>query len=268
VPPEVRKKVFADRRGASVGSVLMREQGWKIGQQITLRAPDNPKMTLTLIPMLEVPTLLASRALFFNRKLFDESVKNAYGVDVQDRASFLAVKVDRAENMDQVIGEIDENFHNSEAETETTEETDALASVVTGIGDVKTIMYSLCIVVLVTVLLIAANSMAMMARDRISEVAVLRALGFGRVHVVALLLAEAAMIGLSGAIVGAGLALWFFHRGITLGALTGGLGYMTVAPDIAVWAVVAAFGVSILSAALPVTRAAHIAPAVALRKVV
>ncbi len=268
VPPETRKKIFADRRGASIGSVLMREHGWKLGQQITIRDPSSPKMTLTLIPMLELPTLVTSRALFFNRKLFDEAVKNAYGVDVQDRASFLAVKVDRAENMDQVIAEIDENFHNSEAETETTEESSALASVVTGIGDVKTIMYSLCLVVLVTVLLIAANSMAMMVRDRVTEVAVMRALGFHRVHVVALLLAEAALIGLTGAIVGAGVALWCFHGGISLGALTGGLGYMAVAPDTAAWAIVVALGVSILSAVLPVTQAAHIPPAMAFRKVV
>ena len=34
VSPETRKALFADRRSASVGSVLMREQGWKLGQQI------------------------------------------------------------------------------------------------------------------------------------------------------------------------------------------------------------------------------------------
>jgi len=268
VPPETRKALFADRRSASVGSVLMREQGWKLGQQIILRDPGNPKMTLTLVPKLELPTLLTSRALMFDRRLFDEAVKNAYGVDVQDRASFLVVKVDRAENMDRVIAEIDETYHNSEAETETTEETAALNSVITGIGDVKTIMYSVCIVVLLTVLLIAANSMAMMVRDRITEVAVMRALGFSRVHVVALLLTEAALIGLAGAVVGAGAALWLFHGGISLGALTGGLGYMAVAPDTAALAVLVALGVSILSALLPVAQAAHIAPAMAFRKVV
>jgi putative ABC transport system permease protein len=268
IPLEMRQKVFADRRGAVVGSVLMREEGWKLGQQFVLRDPENQKLTLTLLPMLELPTLVASRALFFNRKLFDEAIKNAYGVDVQDRASFLAVKVDRPENMEQVIGEIDENFHNSDAETETTEESSALASVVTGIGDVKTIMYSLCIVVLLTVLLIAANSMAMMVRDRITEVAVMRALGFERFHVVTLLLAEASMIGITGAIVGAGAALWSFHGGISLGALTGGLGYMAVAPDTVAWAIAVALAVSILSAALPVTQAAHIPPAMAFRKVV
>ena len=103
-------------------------------------------------------------------------------------------------------------FTTRTAETETTPESDALASVVTGIGDVKTIMYSLCIVVLLTVLLIAANSMAMMVRDRITEVAVMRALGFARVHVVALLLTEATLIGLSGGIVGAAAALMVLPR--------------------------------------------------------
>jgi putative ABC transport system permease protein len=268
VPPKTRVIMASDRRFCSVGTVLMREHGWKLGQQIVLRSPDNDKLRLTLIPMLELPSVLTSRALFFDRRVLDEAVKDAFGVDTTDRASFLATKVDRAENMDQVIAEIDENFHNSEAETETTEESVALASAVTGIGDIKTIMYSLCIVVLVTVLLIAANSMAMMVRDRITEVAVMRALGFGRIHVVMLLLAEAALIGLAGAVVGAGTALWIFHRGISLGTLTGGLGYMAVTSDTAALAVLIALGVSILSALLPVARAAQIAPAMAFRKVV
>jgi putative ABC transport system permease protein len=266
--PEIRKQMFTDRRNASVGSVLMREQGLKLGQPFTLRSPENAKLTLTLVPKAEMPGLLTARALFFDRRLLDEAVKNAYGADIQDRATFLSVRVDRAENMDSVIGEIDENFHNSDGETETTPESDALNSVITGIGDVRTIMYSICIVVLLTVLLIAANSMAMMVRDRITEVAVMRALGFARVHVVALLLLEAALIGLAGAIVGAAAALWCFHGGISLGALTGGLGYMAVAPSTAALAVLVALGVSLLSAVAPVTQAANIPPAIAFRKVV
>ena len=268
VSPETRRMMFSDRRFCSVGSVLMREEGWKLGQQIVLRAPDNDKLKLTLIPMLVLPSPLTSRVLAFDRRVLDDAVKSAFGADITDRANFLSVKVDRAENMDQVIAEIDENFHNSEAETETTPESDALASAVTGIGDIKTIMYSLCLVVLLTVLCIAANSMAMMVRDRVTEVAVMRALGFGRIHVVTLLLAEAGMIGLAGASVGAGAALLAFHHGISLGTLTGGMGYMAVAPDTAALAVVIALGVSVLSAVLPVSRAAHIPPAIAFRKVV
>jgi putative ABC transport system permease protein len=265
---ELRKEMFSDRRNASVGGVLMREQGLKLGQPFTIRSPENAKLTLTLVPKAEMQGLLTARALFFDRRLLDEAVKNAYGADIQDRATFISVRVDRPENMDSVIAEIDENFHNSEGETETTPESDALNSVITGIGDVRTIMYSICVVVLLTVLLIAANSMAMMVRDRIGEVAVMRALGFQRVHVVALLLTEAALIGLSGGILGAAAALWFFHGGISLGTLTGGLGYMAVDPGTATSATLVALGVSILSAVLPVAQAANIAPAIAFRKVV
>jgi hypothetical protein len=150
----------------------------EIGQQIVLRSTDNDKLRPTLIPMPELPSVLTSRTLLFDRRVLDNAVKDGFGVDPTDRASFLATKVDRAEDMDQVIAEIDENFHNSDAETETTEESDALASVLTGIGDIKTIMYGLCVVVLVTVLPTAVNSMAMMVRDRVTEVAVMRALGF------------------------------------------------------------------------------------------
>jgi putative ABC transport system permease protein len=268
VTPEMRKKMLSDRRFCSVGTVLMKEEGWKLGQQIVLRSPYNDKLKLTLIPMLELPTVMTSRILLFDRRVLDDAVKGAFGSDITDRASFLSTKVDRAENLDLVTAEIDENFHNSEAETETTPESDALNSVITGIGDIKTIMYSLCIVVLLTVLLIAANSMAMMVRDRVTEVAVMRALGFHRIHVVTLLLAEAGMIGLAGGALGAGAALWAFHGGISLGSLTGSIGYMSVAPDTAAFAVVIALGVSIVAALLPVLRAAHIPPAMAFRKVV
>jgi putative ABC transport system permease protein len=264
-PPEVLKRFASDRRGASIGSVLMREHGWKLGEPITLRSPTDQRLTLTFIPMVELPTIYLSRVFLFNRLLLDDAVKNAYGVDIRDRAAFLAVRVDRAENMGMVASQIDEAFHNSEAETETITESDTLANYVTAIGNVRTIIYSLCIVVLLTVLLIAANSMTMMVRDRTGEVAVMRALGFTPGHVAAMLLGEAVLIGVIGATVGALLALWAFGGGVTLGALTGALGYMKVQASTAIGAVAVAFIVSIASAIVPVISAARIPPAIAIR---
>ena len=200
--------------------------------------------------------------------MLDDAVKNLYGADIQDRAVFLLVKTDRVENMGLVANEIDENFHNSDAETETTTESDSVANVVTAIGNIRTIIYSLCLVVLVTVLLIAANSMAMMVRDRISEVAVMRALGFTQTHVAVLLFMEAALIGIGGAMLGALMALWYFGHASTLGEVTGLLGYVQVRPETAVAAVAVAAIVSLASALIPVTRAMRIAPAIAFRQVV
>ncbi|MDO8432545.1 MAG: ABC transporter permease [Candidatus Binatus sp.] len=267
-PPAIAKQLANDRRGALIGSVLMREHHWKIGQPITLRNPSDGKMTLTFIPMAELPTIYLSRIFFFNRQLLDDAVKNAYGENIQNVAGFMSVRVDRAENLGLVANQIDENFHNSEAETQSVTESDTLANYVSAIGDVRTIIYSLCIVVLLTMLLIAANSMAMMVRDRVGEVAVMRAIGFTQVHAASLMLCEAAMIGVSGAAIGAALALWYFGAGMTLGALTGALGYVAVRPETAIEAILIAFIVSLAAAIVPVINAARIAPALAFRKVV
>jgi putative ABC transport system permease protein len=246
----------------------MKEQGWKLREPVTLRDPENPKLTLTVIPIVELPTEYLGRIFYFNRGLLDDAIKNLFGADIQNRAAFLVVRVDRAENMGLVASAIDENFHNSEAETESETESDAVAGVISGIGDVKPIIYGLCLVILLTVLVIAGNSMAMMVRDRTGEVAVMRALGFRQTHVAILLFSEAALIGLIGASLGAALALRMFGRGISLGALTGMMGYVAVRPQTALAAVAVATIVSIASAIVPVMGAIRIAPALAFRKVI
>jgi putative ABC transport system permease protein len=268
IPADKVKLLQTDRRSALVGYALMRENGWKIGEPVTLRNPDDARLALTFIPIIEYPTEYMSRAFLFDRRMLDDAVKNLYGANIQDRASFIMVRVDRAENMGLVANEVDENFHNSDAQTETTTESDSVANVVTAIGSIRTIIYSLCVVVLLTVLLIAANSMAMMVRDRISEVAVMRALGFTRMHMAILLFTEAALIGLGGAIAGAGLALWCFAHGIRLGEITGMLGYLEVRPETAAAAVATAVIVSLASSLGPVIRAMRVVPAMAFREIV
>lgn len=267
ITPDKMREFNTDRRNVFIGRLLMREHNWKVGQPLTLRSPSDPRLTLTFMPVLELPTNYLSRAFFFNRQLLDDAVKGLYGVDIQARATFIGVRVDRAENLAEVADSIDETFHNAEFETDTLTESDTLANYVSAIGDVRTIIQALCVVVLVTILLIAANSMAMLVRDRINEVAVMRALGFTRLHIAVLLMSEAVLIALAGAAIGATVALWYFGQGVTLGALTGPLGHVEVRVTTAADAVMVALGVSILSAIVPVLHAVRIAPVTALREV-
>jgi len=268
IAPAKIREFNADRRNVFIGRLLMREHHWKVGQPLTLRSPSDPRLTLTFIPVLELPTDYLSRAFFFNRQLLDDAVKGLYGVDIQARATFITVRVDRTENLGAVADAIDESFHNAEFETDTLTESDTLANYVSAIGDVRTIIYALCLVVLMTVLLMAANSMTMLVRDRINEVAVMRALGFTRRQVAFLLMSEAVLIAVAGAVVGATLALGYFGQGVMLGVLTGSIGHIQVRVTTAAGAVMAALGVSILSAIMPVLHAVRIAPAMALREVI
>jgi putative ABC transport system permease protein len=167
-----------------------------------------------------------------------------------------------------VARSIDEKYRNSEVETRSQTESDALANGLANIGNIRAIILSLIAVVLLTVMLISGNSMAMTVRDRIPEVALLRTLGFSRARIGYLLLGEAAVLGVAGGLIGAVAALALFAGGVDMSTVTVGLGLISVSPAVAALSLVVAIGVSILSGTVPVSGALRIPPAIALRKVV
>jgi putative ABC transport system permease protein len=194
--------------------------------------------------------------------------RKAYGLGDYDIAWNIIVRARSAAELAPLAKEIDDNFKNSDYETRSMTESDALSGGLSALGNIRAIVFALSVVVLLTVLLIAANSTVMMVREQISDVAVMRALGFGRATVAALLFGECGTIGLVGGVIGAGAALWMFSKGITLGAALGGNGALWVTPDQALSAVIAALAVSFLSGIVPIFEAVRISPALAFRKVV
>jgi putative ABC transport system permease protein len=178
------------------------------------------------------------------------------------------VQVDTADNVGPVARAIDEKFHNSDYETRTQTESDAIAQGLANIGNIRAIIFSLVAVVIITVLLIAGNSMAMTVRDRIPEVALLRTLGFGSGRIAFLLFGEAIALGVVGGLIGAAGAIAIFAGGMNLGTITSGLGLIAITPAVVIESIVAAIAVSVTSGTFPIAGALQVAPAIALRKVV
>jgi putative ABC transport system permease protein len=113
----------------------------------------------------------------------------------------------------------DEMFANSQAETKTTTEKGFIEGFAKQIGDIGSIMIAILVAVLFTILLVVGNTMAQAVRERTSELAVLKTLGFSDATVLSLVLAESLFV----AIVGGGLGLfvaWLFVQG---GDPTGGM---------------------------------------------
>jgi putative ABC transport system permease protein len=265
--PEQVQQFLHERRSALVGEMLLAKNHWHIGQWVTLKNGDS-KLALPFLIIATLPGKVTENSFIFRRQYFDEAVKQTYDVDIADAASFIAVRVAHVNEIPRVIEEIDGRFRNSEYETSTITESDSIANGVSAIADLSTIIFSLCAVVVITVLLVAANSMAINVRERISEVAVIRALGFEPTHVATMLFGEAAAMGFIGGAAGAGLAWALFGRGVTMGPVVGGLGYMQVTPDLTVAALLAIVTVSLASAIIPVIQAVKISPALAFRKVI
>jgi len=262
-----RMATLKEKRGAIVGDILMRKHGWKIGDTITLRSADADHMEMTFI----IVGQMASKRYpntFLMRRDYMMAARKAHGLPDEDIAWNIIVRATSNDTMATLAKQIDEHFANSDAETRTMTESDALSSGLSAIGNIRAIVLALCLVVLLTVLLIAANSTVMMVREQISDVAVMRALGFSRGAVAVLLFGECGTIGLLGGLIGAGSALWMFSGGITLGAALGGNGALWVTPAQTLNALTAALAVSLISGIVPIAEAVRLPPALAFRKVV
>ena len=69
-------------------------------------------------------------------------------------------------------------------------------------GNVHALVISISTVVLFTVILVAANTMAMSIRERTGEIAILKTLGFAPRQILVMTIAESALIALGGGLLG------------------------------------------------------------------
>ncbi|MFZ0890110.1 MAG: FtsX-like permease family protein [Candidatus Binataceae bacterium] len=267
LPPQALEEFSRNRIAAVAGKLLIRTHGWKTGDSIILRGDSNRlKIRFRLVGA--IPSGNYPNFFVFRRDYLVEA-EEAIGIPEEKHPpGLLATRIDSAADVPLVIHKIDETFHNSDFETATMTESEAIAGLMSTVGDIRGIVYTVFVVILLTVFLIAANSMSMMVRDRLSDVAVLRALGFGPGYVILLLLGECALIGSVGGISGTVLALWQFGGGMTLGGVMGDAGYLTITHGAAAAALAAAVLVSVLSGIVPVLGALRMTPADAFHRAI
>src|SRR6185369_15352343 len=157
----------------------------------------------------------------------------------------------------------DEMFANSSAETKTTTEKGFIDGFAKQIGDIGSIMILILAAVLFTILLVVGNTMAQAVRERTSELAVLKALGFSGVRILTLVLAESLFI----AIVAGGLGLGVAWLIVQNGDPTGGLLPAFVLPQRDIIAGIGMMAVvGLLAGLLPATSAMRLRITDALRK--
>jgi ABC-type antimicrobial peptide transport system permease subunit len=95
----------------------------------------------------------------------------------------------------------------------------------------------------------------------------MRAIGFGRPAIAAMLFGECAAIGLFGGVLGAGVALWIFGSGVVIESF-GGAGALWVHPVGAATALIVAVATTLLSGIVPVWGVLRIAPATGISQIV
>ncbi|HEY3351459.1 MAG TPA: FtsX-like permease family protein [Thermoanaerobaculia bacterium] len=230
---------FADRSGAMVGTELVRRHGWKLGQKVVLQGDIYPvNLELTIRAIFDAPAG-SNAALFFNWAYVEEALPRVKG-----RIGTFYVRARDADAVGRLPKQIDEMFDNTDAPTKTETEKEFQNGFVQMLGNVKFMLNGISSAIVFVILLIAANTMAMAARERVGEIAVLRTLGYQKDTILALILAESLLLALLGGLLGLGLfALGFggFKAALMNTPMAGFAAGMTVYPSV----LAVGFGISV-----------------------
>lgn len=216
IPDDQWQAFLADREGCIVGEALAERFQWKVGDRIPLKGTFFSGMWEFNI-----------RGTYCGSRPQDDTTQFWFRWDsLDERRSFqkgfvgwYTVRIADPDDAVRAIKAIDEGFANSPWETKTDTEKAFAASWVKQMGNIELLLLSVGGVVFFTLLLVTGNTMAIAVRERIRELAVLKAVGFSDGFVLVLILAETMLVAAVGGGAGLALAKLFTLRGDPTGGL-------------------------------------------------
>jgi len=227
--PDQRTAFMQDMRGAIIGPALAEKFGWKIGSTFQLESiippyrADKPfefvVRAIYTTDKQKYPNHPLDMMIFHWKYLYEKTGQRAgvgtYNLQITNPGQAPAIQK-----------AVDATFENSDTQTKTETEAQFLASFLALIGDLGLILNAIGMAVAFTILLVTANTMSMAIRERRTEIAVLKTLGYSSALVLALVLGEALVIGLIGSGLGVLMAKGLISN---LGSVPGLQGFGSVA---------------------------------------
>jgi len=264
VPEDQWNNFLKDRMGAIAGARTAARFHWKVGDRIpiktTLYGGGSSEFNLDGIYHSDRPGGDESQ-FWLQWKYFDENVPAV----VKSTAGWYVVKLNSPDDAVRVANAIDEKFANSSFETKTETESAFAAGFAKQFGNIELIIISIGSVVFFTLLLVTGNTMAISVRERTSELAVLKAIGFSDRAVLLFVLVEAIIISLVGGLLG--LALAYLAIPVIGIALTGLLPPLLLSKSLLTFGLFFALFVGAVSGLLPGISAMRLRVVNALRRV-
>ncbi len=204
LPPDQKVAFIRDRRGCIAGKQLADLYGWKLGDQITLRGTIFPgQWTFILRGIYKgAEKGTEERMLLFQWDYLNETLRKILPARA-DQAGFYIIGVKSPDLAAEVSIDVDKIFRNSLAETLTETEKAFQLSFVSMTESIMIAIRIVSYVVIVIIMVVAANTMAMTARERIVEYATMKTLGFGWFPIAATVFGESLLISGLGGLLGA-----------------------------------------------------------------
>jgi putative ABC transport system permease protein len=266
LPQDQKEAFFRDRRGCFAGRKLVERFHWKIGDIITLKGtifPGNWEFVLRGIYYGKNEN--ADETVFFFHWDYLNEVLKRRGSIFADQVGFYMIGVKDPNRAADVAQAIDRTFKNSLAETLTETEKAFVLSFISMSNAIIVAIQLVSFVVIIIIIAVAANTMAMTARERIGEYAIFKTLGYRGWRIGGMIVGESLVITMVGCLLGIALtppATAVFRK--LLGAYFPGF---TVKMETIYMALGAAILVGLCAAIIPTWRAVTIRIADGLRRI-
>ncbi|MBN8886660.1 MAG: FtsX-like permease family protein [Rudaea sp.] len=256
VDPAQMKAYNEDLNGVLVGEVLVKKYGWNIGDKIPLQSQIFPNkegsknwsFNLRGVMKSENDKAFQSQMILLHWKNFDETTPYNRG-----QVGWYISRVKDVNDADRVAKAIDALSANSDHETKTQTEQAATRNWIKQLADIGLIVTSIMGAVFFTLILLTGNTMMQAVRERTSELAVLKTIGFSNGSVLGMVLAESILLLLLGGIVGIGLVTAI---GAALPKMSGGMiTGAAVGPKSWLLGLALALAIGVVIGALPALRA-------------
>ena len=268
IPEEQVEAFKSDRQGCVVDKGVAEQMGWNLGDRVPLEGALYPyDLDLKIVGIYEAPTNTGS--LFFNWNYLDEEIKQSNG-GFDGNAGMVYAKCKVSDEVAIISEEIDAMFANSENATRTRNEAEFQRMFSEMLGDVQAYIRYISLAVIFALALVTATAMAMSMRERTTEVAVLKAIGFSKQRILGLVLGESTLIAAIGGVLGivGGLSALHLLSGVPIAAALFPVPVSQLAgPWLAGLACVAA-SIGLVSGVVPASLAAQLSVVDGLRRVV
>jgi putative ABC transport system permease protein len=204
IPPAQLRAFKDDKAGCVIGRKLAQDRKFKIGDPLPLKGDIYPfDLTLVIRGIYDGPTNRDLRMCVFHWSYLDEGMKRDFQGRGSGNAGIVVVKCKSGDAMASISRKIDEQYLNSDTPTRTMTEEAFTKMFEDMMGDLKGIMQWIGFAVCFALIFVSGNAMAMALRERTTEIAVLKAIGFGNQLILFLVLAEAMLVAGIGGVIGA-----------------------------------------------------------------
>jgi len=207
VTAEELRALAAEPNGALVGQRVLEANQWRVGDRVSLRSVAGlAPLDLRIVGDVAADDRLGG-VVVLHIAYLDKLIGG------EGWATFIQARVARPELAVSLSRAIDERFASFSVPTETKTEKAHTGSFVAGLAEVLGALRAVGMMTLLVTLLVVTNAVAMSVRERTVEIGTLRALGFGRGHVMGLVIGESMLVSLLGGVTGTLAAYLLFASG-------------------------------------------------------